>query len=196
MAFRSLIGVRNIHIAKCLTDGTWDVPVKLTGAQEVTIKNTYAEGSLIGDMKKLKSTKKKTGLDVSVGVAEYDNEKKALLEGGKVVKGEYVNDADELGNDVAVLFEQVYDDNTSNYVVVYKVGLRSENYSEGKGNSENIEYATTTLTGTAVAVDIDGKSLFSFELDTSASDVDTKKVDNWFKEVQKPTTETSTTETA
>ncbi|WP_321833486.1 major tail protein [Clostridium butyricum] len=189
MAFRSLIGVRNIHIAKCLTDGNWDTPIKLTGAQEITIKNTYAEGSLIGDMKKLKSTKKKTGLDVSVGVAEYTNTIKALLEGGEVVKGEYVNSADELGNDVAVLFEQVFDDNSSNYVVIYKVGLRPENYIEGKGNSENIEYATTTLTGTAVAVDIDGKSLFSFELDTSAEGVDATKVSKWFTAVQTPTVE-------
>lgn len=193
MAFRSCIGIRNIHLAVKKQGNEWEAPVKAEGAQEVTVKNTYAEGSLIGDMKKLKSTKKKTGVEVSIGVAEYTNDIKVLLEGGEIIKGGLANSADELGNNVAVLYEEVYDDNSVKYVVIYCVPLRAENYSEGKGNSENIEYATTSLSGTGVAITTeDGKSYFSYELDTGAEDCDETQKENWYKKVQLPLSKTQT----
>ena len=192
-SFRSVVGVRNVHIAVKHEGNVWDKPVKVIGAQEITIKNTYAEGSLIGDMKTLKSTKKKNGVEVSVGVAEYTNDIKVLLEGGEIIEGTLANSADELGNDVAVMYEEVYDDNSIKYVVVYDVPLRAENYSEGKGNSENIEYATSTLTGTGVAITTDyGKSFFSYELDTGIEGYNQDQAENWYKAVQLPLVKSDT----
>ena len=192
-SFRSVIGVRNIHLAVKHEGNVWDEPVRVIGAQEITIKNTYSEGSLIGDMKTLKSTKKKNGVEVSVGVAEYTNDIKVLLEGGEIIEGTLANSADELGNDVAVMYEEVYDDNSIKYVVVYDVALRAENYSEGKGNSENIEYATSTLTGTGGAITTDyGKSFFSYELDTGIEGYNQDQAENWYKAVQLPLVKSDT----
>nr|DAF76774.1 MAG TPA: tail tube protein [Caudoviricetes sp.] len=192
-SFRSVIGVRNIHLAIKHEGNVWDKPVKVIGAQEITIKNTYSEGSLIGDMKTLKSAKKKNGIEVSVGVAEYTNDIKVLLEGGEIIEGTLANSADELGNDVAVMYEEVYDDNSVKYVVVYDVPLRAENYSEGKGNSENIEYTISTLTGTGVAITTDdGKSYFSYELDTGVEGYNKEQAENWYKEVQLPISKSDT----
>ena len=66
----------------------------------------------------MESTKKKTGVEVSVGVAEYTNDIKVLLEGGEIIEGTLANSADELGNDVAVMYEEVYDDNSIKYIVL------------------------------------------------------------------------------
>lgn len=188
--FKSCIGVKNIYFAKKLEGNTWDTPRRVMGLQEITIKNVYAEGSLYGDMVKLKYVSKKTGLDVSCGVAEYTNDVKALLEGGEVTKGEYVNGSDNTGNNVALLFEQVYDDGSSVYNVIYNVSLHAENLIEGKGNSENMEFATSTLSGSAVAIEVNTKSIFNMELDTSATDVDATKKANFFTAVQLPGTNT------
>ncbi len=187
--FKSIIGVRNIHFAKKKEGNTWDAPVRVMGLQEISIKNTYAEGSLLGDMVKLKYKKTKTGLEVSCSVAEYTTSIKAMLEGGEVSKGEFVNSADNMGNDIALLFEQVYDDGSSVYNVIYDVALSADNLIEGKGNSENIEFAVTSLSGQAVAIEIDGKKVFNMELDTSAEDVTADKVTNFFKSVQLPGTQ-------
>ncbi|EEP52992.1 major tail protein [Clostridium butyricum] len=184
--FRSIIGVRNIHFAEKLEGLTWGAPIRVMGLQEIAIKNVYAEGSLYGDMVRLKHKKRKTGLDVTCSVAEYTTSVKAMLEGGAVTNGEYVNSADNMGNNIALLFEQVYDDGSSVFNVVYNTSLSADNLVEGKGNSENMEFATTSLSGSAVAIEHDGEQIFNLEIDTLGENVDQTKITNFFKEVQLP----------
>ncbi|NFG42083.1 phage tail protein [Clostridium botulinum] len=183
--FKSLIGVRNIYFAK-KSESTWEKPVRVMGLQEITLKNIIAEGKLIGDMVTLKSTSRKTGLEVSLSVAEYTLSIKAMLEGGNIINGEYVNGADDTGNNIALLFEQVYDDGSSVFNAVYNVSLHAENLIEGKGNSENIEFAITALTGQAMAIEHNGKQIFNLELDTSDEKADKEKIKNFFTAVQLP----------
>ncbi len=184
--FKSLIGVRNIYFAKKSEGTTWEKPVRVMGLQEITLKNVIAEGKLIGDMVTLKSTSRKTGLEVSLSVAEYTLSIKAMLEGGNIINGEYVNGADNTGNNIALLFEQVYDDGSSVFNAVYNVSLHAENLIEGKGNSENIEFAITALTGQAMAIEHNGKQIFNLELDTSDEKADKEKIKNFFTAVQLP----------
>ncbi|NFN70926.1 phage tail protein [Clostridium botulinum] len=184
--FKSLIGVRNIYFAKKSEGITWEKPVRVMGLQEITLKNVIAEGKLIGDMVTLKSTSRKTGLEVSLSVAEYTLSIKAMLEGGNIINGEYVNGADNTGNNIALLFEQVYDDGSSVFNAVYNVSLHAENLIEGKGNSENIEFAITALTGQAMAIEHNGKQIFNLELDTSDEKADKEKIKNFFTAVQLP----------
>ena len=54
-----------------------------------------------------------------------------------------------------------------------------------------MEFATSTLSGSAVAIEVEGKAIFNMELDTSAEDVDATKKTNFFKEVQLPGTQTA-----
>ena len=184
--FRSIIGVRNIHFAKKNEGLSWETPKRVMGLQEISIKNVYAEGSLYGDMVRLKHKKRKTGLDVTCSVAEYTTSIKAMLEGGEVKNGEYVNSADNMGNNIALLFEQVYDDGSSVFNVVYNTSLSADNLVEGKGNSENMEFAVTSLSGSAVAIEHDGEQIFNLELDSAADDVDQDKITNFFTKVQLP----------
>ncbi|NFE72539.1 phage tail protein [Clostridium botulinum] len=183
--FRSIIGIKDIHFAP-YKDGVWKAPIKVNGLQELGIKNTVAEGSLIGDMVKLKSKSKKTGLEIDLTVAEWTPSIQQMLEGSKLENGELVSSADDVDGAVALLWKEIYDNGDEVYNIVYNCKIHRENAFEGKGNNENIEFAVTKLVGTGLAVTNPNtnKSVFSMQLDTKAEGVDATKVSKFFTEVQ------------
>lgn len=183
--FRSIIGIKDIHFAS-YKDGVWKAPVRVHGLQELAIKNTVAEGSLIGDMKKIKSKSKKTGLEIDLTVAEWTTSIQTMLEGSTLENGELVSSADDVDGAVALLWKEVYDNGDEVYNVVYNTKIHRENAFEGKGNNENIDYGVTKLVGTGLAIEHNGKSIFSMQLDTKAEGVDATKVSKFFTEVQLP----------
>ncbi|MBN1067176.1 phage tail protein [Clostridium botulinum] len=183
--FRSVEGIKDIHFAP-YKDRKWSAPKKVNGLQELAIKNTIAEGSLIGDMIKLKSKSKKTGLEIDLTVAEWTPSIQQMLEGSTLENGELVSSAADVDGAVALLWKEVYDNGDEVYNVVYNTKIHRENAFEGKGNSENIEYGVTKLVGTGLAIEHNGKKIFSMQLDTKAEGVDETKVSKFFTEVQLP----------
>ncbi|MGN2369379.1 major tail protein [Clostridium cagae] len=183
--FRSIVGVKNIHFAP-YKEGIWTAPVKVNGLQELAIKNTIAEGSLIGDMVKLKSKSKKTGLEIDLTVAEWTPSIQAMLEGSYNENGELVSSPDDVDQAVAILWVEEYDNGDEVYNVAYNCKIHRENAFEGKGNSENIEYGVTKLVGTGLAVinPNTNKKEFSFSLDTANEKADKTKIEKFFSEVQ------------
>lgn len=184
--FRSVIGVKDIHFAKYNEDLTWEKPVKVTGLQELSIKNTIAEGTLIGDMMKLKSKSKKTGLEIDLSVAEWTPSIQCMLEGSTLENGELVCSPDDVDGAIALLWKEIYDNGDEVYNVVYNAKLHKENAFEGKGNDENIDYGITKLVGNGLAITVNGKAKFSMQLDTKATGADKDKVKNFFAAVQLP----------
>jgi phi13 family phage major tail protein len=140
------------------------------------------EGTSIGDMRKMISKKKKSGIDISITANELPAEVEALLMGKKYEKGELVSNVDDNQNEVAILWEEVFSDNSSNYNVIYRTKLSREG-REGKGNSDKLDFQTISITGSALALP---NGDFDMNLDTTATDVDTNKVANFFKVVQMP----------
>ncbi|SFC15150.1 major tail protein [Clostridium uliginosum] len=183
--FRSMIGVKNIHFAP-YKDGIWKEPIKVNGLQELSIKNTVAEGSLIGDMRKLKSKSKKTGLEVDLTVAEWTPSIQAMLEGCFNENGELESSPDDVDQAVALLWKEVYDNGDEVYNVVYNTKIHRENAFEGKGNDDKIDFAVTKLVGSGLAVTNPntGKPTFSLKLDTADEKVDKNKVTNFFTAIQ------------
>lgn len=180
--FKQVEGCRNIHVAKRNTDGTYAVPVKVRGLAEIKTTDTFMEGVSIGDMRKMISKKKKSGIDITITANELPAEVEALLMGKSYAKGELVSNVNDQQSEVALLWEEVFSDGSSNYNVIYRTKLSREG-REGKGNSDKLDFQTIALSGSALALE---NGDFDMNLDPSATDVDANKVANFFTAVQMP----------
>ncbi len=180
--FRQVEGCRNIHVAKRNTDGTYVAPVHLRGLAEIKTTDVFMEGVSIGDMRKMISKKKKSGIDIAITANELPGEVEALLMGKSYTNGELVSNVDDDQNEVALLWEEVWSDGSSTYNVIYRTKL-SRDSREGKGNSDKLDFQTIALTGSALAL---SNGDFDMNLDPSATGVDAAKVSNFFTTVQMP----------
>ena len=180
--FKQVEGCRNIHVAKRNIDGTYAVPVKVRGLSEIKTTDTFMEGISIGDMRKMISKKKKSGIDIAITANELPQEVEALLMGKSYSNGELVSNVDDNQNEVALLWEEVWSDGSSTYNVIYRTKLSRES-REGKGNSDKLDFQTIALSGSALALD---NGDFDMNLDPSATGVDATKVANFFTSVQMP----------
>jgi phi13 family phage major tail protein len=178
--FKQVEGCRNIHVAKRKSDGTYETPIQVRGLAEIKTQDTFMEGTSIGDMRKMISKKKKSDIDISITANELPAEIEALLMGKKYEKGELVSNVDDNQNEVALLWEEVFSDGSSNYNVIYRTKLSREG-REGKGNSDKLDFQTISITGSALALP---NGDFDMNLDPTATDVDANKVTNFFKVVQ------------
>ncbi|MGN2371707.1 hypothetical protein FC959_17180 [Clostridium botulinum] len=181
--FKQVEGCRNIHIAKRndLT-GIYGVPIHIRGLSEIKTTDQYKEGVSYGDMKKMLYKKKKSGMDVSIVANELPPQNEALLMGKSYFKGELVSNVDDQSSEVAILWEEVWSDGTSSYNIIYRNTLSREG-REGKGNSENIDYQTISLSGSALPLE---NGDFDMVLFADDPDADKNKIENFFKQVQMP----------
>lgn len=180
--FKQVEGCRNIHVAKRNIDGSYVAPVKVRGLAEIKTTDTFKEGTSYGDMKKMLSKKKKSGIDIAITANELPPEVEAILMGKSYSNGELVSSTEDQQNEVALLWEEVWSDGTSSYNVIYRTNLSRES-REGKGNSDNIDFTTIAITGSALPLD-DGN--FDMVLFEGATGVDTNKIENFFIAVQMP----------
>lgn len=180
--FKQVEGCRNIHVAKRNTDGSYVAPVKVRGLAEIKTNDNFMEGVSIGDMRKMISKKKKSGIDIAITANELPAEVEALLMGKSYSNGELVSNVDDNQNEVALLWEEVWSDGSSTYNVIYRTKLARES-REGKGNSDKLDFQTISIVGSALALP---NGDFDMNLDPSATGVDATKVANFFTAVQMP----------
>lgn len=180
--FKQVEGCRNIHVAKRGALGVYETPIKVRGLAEIKTTDTFKEGTSYGDMKKMLYKKKKSGIDIAITANELPPEVEALLMGKSYSKGELVSNTEDKQSEVALLWEEVWSDGTSSYNVIYRTNLSRES-REGKGNSDNIDFTTISLIGTALALDNGDFDMVLFE---DAEGVDETKITNFFKTVQMP----------
>ncbi|WP_338630323.1 major tail protein [Clostridium baratii] len=178
-------GCCNCMVAFLNEDGvTFLGPEALTDLEELSYTYTYAEGENYADNKRNIYRKKPTGADITLTFSDIKSKMVAKLLGKKYLKGGYTTNTNEKAPAVALLFQENYSDGSYINTVFYNSKFaRDEN--SAKSSTENIEFSGITLTGKAspfknnrVNGDID------FRLDSAAEDVDSTKLENFFKKVQ------------
>ncbi|NFN50166.1 hypothetical protein FDB52_16975 [Clostridium botulinum] len=181
--FKQVEGCKNIHVAKRKKDGTYEVPKRIRGLGEIKTTDEYKSGTSYGDMKKMIEKKKKSGIDIAITANELPPSMEALLMGKKYDKGELVSNVNNQQNEVALLWEEVWSDGSSSYNVIYRTTLTREG-REGKGNSDNIDFATISISGGALP--LEDSEDFDLILFGDDPEVDKSKIKNFFKQVQMP----------
>lgn len=181
--FKQVEGCRNIHVAKRnITTGTYETPIQVRGLAEIKTTDQFKEGTSYGDMKKMLYKKKKSGIDIAITANELPPSVEALLMGKSYSNGELVSSTEDQQSEVALLWEEVWSDGTSSYNVIYRTSLSRES-REGKGNSDNIDFTTISITGSALPLD---NGDFDMVLFADATGVDASKIANFFTAVQMP----------
>lgn len=180
--FKQVEGCRNIHVAKRNIDGTYVAPVRVRGLAEIKTTDTFKEGTSYGDMKKMLYKKKKSGIEVAITANELPPDVEALIMGKSYSNGELVSSTEDQQSEVALLWEEVWSDGSSSYNVIYRTSLSRES-REGKGNSDNIDFTTISITGSALPLENGDFDMVLFE---GATGVDTAKITNFFTAVQMP----------
>ncbi|WP_338630411.1 major tail protein [Clostridium baratii] len=178
-------GCCNCMVAFLNEDGvTFLGPEALTDLEELTYTYTYAEGENYADNKRNIYRKKPTGADLSLTFSDIKSKMVAKLLGKKYLKGGYTTNTNEKAPAVALLFQENYSDGSYINTVFYNCKFaRDEN--SAKSSTENIEFSGLTLTGKASPFKndrVDGD--IDFRLDSAESDVDSEKLENFFKKVQ------------
>ena len=182
--FRMVEGVRKIHVAQYNANtGVYSKPVRVRGLAEVKVTRTFKEGSALGDMETMLTKKKLKQLDVTITANELPMEVEALLEGKTFANGELYSTTDDNQNPIAILYEEVWSDGSTTYNAIYNVKLARDG-REGKGNSDNIDFQTISLSGTGLYSET--AKAFDLVIDDRAEDVDKDKIKYFYDVVQYP----------
>ena len=185
---KELSGVTMLHYAKqnIGENGkvTFETPKRLKDAKEVTVTDTYAEGSAYADNRQNIYIKKVTGADITLSLSALKREIEADLTGKKFSKGEMVATNADIQPSVAILYQKTFSDGSYENVIYYNCKL--DKTEEGsKTSTDTIELSGVSLSGKATPLE-DGTVKYVIASDEIASeDTEIKnKLDNFFKTVQ------------
>ncbi|WWU66501.1 phage tail protein [Clostridium baratii] len=182
---RSKKGCRSCYIAFRNEDGrTFKNPEPLEGLSELSYAYKNAEGSLyLDDILKIYE-KKPTSAEISLTFGDVPTKLISRILGKKYIKGGVATSVKDKPVPVAILFQETYNDGSYKNIVFYNVTLAKDENS-AKTASDTIEYQLLTLSGMAMPFTNDEvEEVLNFELDSAESDVDTSKLENFFKAVQ------------
>lgn len=195
---KQVIGFRNLHYAVLTQDNlegaTWGTPVSMgTIAKEFKEKANSSDYAFRADMQIVASGNKKESKELDLVVSYLVPALRAAI------TDEEYDDATGLSGcasngevkPIALMYEKVHEDGTSEYKVYYKVTFTIEE-DEVKGDGDKVEEYPVNLKGTATPLiyKINGKNFIdrSIQSDDKATGA-ASTIENWFKAVQLTGTE-------
>lgn len=180
---RKKTGCCNVHVALINKDKTFGKPQAVLDAESINYTRVYAEASNYADNKQNIYKKKLTSIDIDMDFSEIIAKTRALVQGKKYASGSILSGTNDISNDVAVLFEETYDDGTSERVVFYSAKLYEKdgsNTTEG----ESIEFTSQGFSGRALPFKNDKIDAIEYRIDSGDPTYDVNKFNKFFEEVQ------------
>jgi len=182
------IGLKNIYTAKVLTDPvdgttTYEAPRKLERSIKANIKpkvstaKLYSEDSMEDVMTLFDSA------DVSIELNQLSLSSRAYLQGSKVIKGQLVENKDDIPPTLAFGFQSRKTNGKYRYIWLYKgsFSLGDDTYET---QADKIKDQTASLSATFYARDSDGN--WRTIADNDEVNADLAKIASWFSEVATP----------
>ena len=182
------IGLKNIYTAKVLTDPvdgttTYEAPRKLERSIKANIKpkvstaKLYSEDSMEDVMTLFDSA------DVSIELNQLSLSSRAYLQGSKVIKGQLVENKDDIPPTLAFGFQSRKTNGKYRYIWLYKgsFSLGDDTYET---QADKIKDQTASLSATFYARDSDGN--WRTIADNDEANIDLAKIAAWFTAVAEP----------
>lgn len=187
MAKTFISGFSNIHIARMKTKDTasqkptYDVPVALLGAKNISVELTYEGVTFYCDNTVGLQDNYFNGGTINLTVAGLTKEEYKLLFGNEVGKGGVTGvKADDIAPEVAITFsKKILGTNDYRHYVIYGVKL-SPNGINAETLADSITEENVELTGVVRALATG--EIYSF-VDTNNEDYDAS-YDNWHTEIK------------
>lgn len=185
---KKAIGISKLHYATYQESEagaiTYTAPEKIPDCEELSAKNTYAEGENYADNLQNIYVSRVSGADISITLSSLSKKIEAALTGKAYEKGEIETNTADIQQKVAILYQINYDDGSYDNRIYYNCKLRKEEFG-GKTQTDKIDFTACDITGKAIPLS-NGKVFYEIASDEVGSE-DTeqkKKLDNFFKTVQ------------
>lgn len=162
----------------------FDNKADLVGMLEAlkTTKN-YKEGSNYADNVQNIYRKALQSEDIDADFTEIGYKNRSILFGKKYYKGGIAAATNDKAPTGALLFEQTYDDNSFERVVLYNVSLYEKDI-EAETDSENYNYKSQGFTGKALPFEHEGIKWVEYRMDSADPNLDKESFDKWYEEIQ------------
>ena len=182
-----IIGVRDLHIAKVLTDtvggsSTWETPTRVPSLVGIEISDNTDSTTFYSDDCAEEVINSFGGKEVTITLGKLSNELEAKITGNEYdeTTGAMVQIADAKAPEVAIMFRAPKSNGKFQYCVLYKGVLTREGASYAT-KEDSVESQDVTLKGVFMPLQSNGK--ISMKVDTDVVGSSTI-VGKWFTEVQ------------
>lgn len=177
----SQVGLKNLYYAKVLTDTTesttYETPVRLAGLISVDIAPSASSSTLQADDGPYETANTLASVEVTIEVADLTLEAQAALLGHSVDKGVMQYKTNDAPPYVALAFESQKANGAVRYVKLYK-GKFAEPEQNHQTKGENVEFQTSTITGSFVARVSDGA--WKCVADSDSAGFEQTTGENWY----------------
>lgn len=182
-----IIGVKGLHIAEVLTDTasetTWGTPVPVPSLISVDITDQKDNVTFYSDDTIEQVIPAFSGKEVSIELGYLTHEVEALISGNEYKEGVYVQNANAIAKNYALLFKCPLSTGGERYICLYK-GVLAKDGSSYKGKTDSIESSNVTLTG--VFMPLQSNNIVEIKVDSTDEELtETQRelVNNWFTKV-------------
>ncbi len=186
-----IIGVRDLHIAKVLTDNvgvtaTWETPTRVPSLVGIEISDNTDSTTFYSDDCAEEVINSFGGKEVTITLGKLSNELEAKITGNEYdeATGAMVQIADAKAPEVAIMFRAPKSNGKFQYCVLYKGVLTREGASYAT-KEDSVESQDVTLKGVFMPLQSNGKISMKVDTDVSGSNTIVSK---WFTEVQQVNT--------
>ncbi|MGL5190917.1 MAG: major tail protein [Cetobacterium sp.] len=181
---KKAIGIQMFHYAP-VTLGetvTFGTPKRITDLESLDIANTFASGKNYADNVCNIDISQLTGATITAEFSHVAREVEAELGGRTYKSGAMVAKSDDVQKAVAIMYEKVYDDGSTERICYYNCKL-TRNGNGGQTKTENITFEGVTLNGSAIPLPT-GEVMLAIASDEMKEDATTKALfDDFFTTV-------------
>jgi phi13 family phage major tail protein len=185
MSNSAQIGLKNLHVAKLLTDTstgtTYEAPVKLAPAVNASIPSGGESATDYGDDGPTETASSFSSIEVQIETTQLNIAHQALLMGYRYENGMLIKSADAVPPYFALGFQSMKADGSYLYIWLYKGRFQTlEQPFQTKG--ESVEFQHPTITATFIKRDSDDL----WQIAGDSSDETFLLADEWFDAVVEP----------
>lgn len=182
-----IIGCESLHLAKVTKDdastSTWGSPVAVPSLIAIDIKDNKETVEFYSDNKLEQVISAFSGKEVTVELGYLPKEVEAMISGNRYEEGVYIQDANAVASEIALLFKAPLSRGGFRYVCLYK-GILTKEESNYKTKEDTVEGQTVKLSG--VFAPLTSNGIPSIEVDDNDEHLTEKQktmINTWFTKV-------------
>lgn len=185
-----IIGCEGLHFALLQPETdvvggtpTWDAPVAVPSLIAIDIKDNKDTVEFYSDNKLEQVINAFSGKEVTVELGHLSKEVEAMISGNRYEEGVYIQDANAVAGEIALMFKAPLSRGGFRYVCLYK-GILTKEESNYKTKEDSVEGQTIKLTGVFAPLASNGvPSIEVDDTDTKLTSAQKTMISNWFKNV-------------